>query len=180
MSRIPGSSYSMLAFYLFLTALGCFLIGGILPMVVILVGLAMTIRRSDFRYMRNAGRFIAWFYGAASVTCLLVAASHIASLSAPGLQSLTVVEHQYFVRFFGMACLINAFGWALTKHALLPAFQPYSRAIAAHGFWGNRNGDAASRNRLAAELVKWTDIRKDGAVAEADVVDGKHVTGAAA
>lgn len=162
MSGIPGSSYTLLAFYLLLTAASCFLIGGIAPMMVLLAGLWMTIRRSDLRHLKNAGLLISWFYAVAAIVSLLVAASHVASLSSPALRGLTMVEHQYFVRVFGMAALLSAFGWAMTRHALLPAFQPYKSAIAVHGFWGNRNRDGAvARNRLAAELTKWGEMQAE-------------------
>ncbi|NPD16871.1 hypothetical protein HOY34_16890 [Xinfangfangia sp. D13-10-4-6] len=180
MSRIPGSSYSLLAFYLFLTALGCLLIGGIVPMMVMLAGLAMTIRRSDWRYMQNAGRFIAWFYGVAAVICLLVAGGHLAALSSARFLSLSTVEHQYYLWFFGMACLLNAFGWALTKHALLPAFQPWRRSIAAHGFWGNLNREGGARNRLAIELMKWSDLREAPAHGVTRIMSAAPLPGIAA
>ncbi|WP_112309629.1 hypothetical protein [Pseudogemmobacter bohemicus] len=163
MSGIPGSSYTVLAVYLLMTAAACFLIGGIPPMVVLLAGLCMTIRRSDFRHLRNAGHFISWFYGVVAIVSLMVAISHVAALSSPGLQTLTTVEHQSFLRLFGMAAILSAFGWAMTKHALMPAFLPFGRVIADHGFWGNRNREGvAPQNRLAAELAKWNDMRKEG------------------
>ncbi len=179
MLRIPGSSYKILALYLMLTAGACFLIAGIVPMVVLLAGLAVTIRRNDLRCLKNAGAFIAWFYGVVAMVALLVMASHVASLTDPRLISLTVVEHQANVRFFGAVSGLSALGWALTRFLLLPAFAPYGRAVATLGFWGARAVSGAD-NRLAEELSKWAVMQREmAAQGQAEVAERSALARAA-